>query len=482
MPRSSVDPMDLNDHRRAIWRKRWRVLLLSLLVAVVVYAHSQSLDDVFSADARLQVDAAGSAADLRSDQAQFLATTFAALVSSNDVVKDATARSGLKIDETTAGHRLSAAAASTPGFITVSATGPTGTAARALAQAGADALAAAVAESTKANLSEQLAPIDAQLTELLAALRTSATGSVERDVLQAQYQAALGRRTDLAAQGTDAVRVVDTATAPTAPVAPTPARDALLALIVALIVNAELVVALEALSGRLSGGDDEVVRMTGLPVLTRIPDGDPRDAVEALRVLRTSLLFLESPGDVRCLAVVGVEGGVGTTFVATGLAAATAGLDLPVVLIDGDLRSPGVGRTFHVPDRPGLGDLVPGDDPCTLLVPAPDHPYLRVLPAGTPPDDPAGLLSGRFRGIVSRLADADLIVVDTPPARAFAETAAIAAQCDLCVVVIDRGTTRRRSVVELVESLRRVGANPVGIVLNREESAATTSRSPRGRR
>lgn len=474
--------MDLTDHGRAIWRKRWRVLLLSLVVAGVVYARSASLDEVFVAEARLQVDPAGRAIDVGSDQAQFLATTYAALVSSNEVVQDAVTRSRLRIDASTADHRLSASAAATPGFIAVSASGPSAADARALAQGGAEALRAAVAAASQARIDEQLAPVDAQLAELLIALRATAAGSVERDVVQAQYQAALGRRTELAAQGNDSLRVIDAAVAPSGPIAPTPARDALLALIVALIVNAELVVALEALSGRLSGDDGEVVRVTGLPVLTRIPDGSARDAVESLRVLRTSLLFLEAPGGVRCLAVVGAQGGVGTTFVATGLASATAGLDLPVVIIDGDLRSPAVGRALRVPDRPGLGDLVAGEDPSSLLVPAPDHAYLRVLPAGTASDDPAGLLSGRFRGIVNKLADADLIVVDTPPARAFAETTAIAAQCDLCVVVIDRRTTGRREVVELVESLRRVGANPVGIVLNREAGAVSAPRAPRGRR
>ncbi len=474
--------MDLNDHRRAIWRRRWRVVLLSLLVAGAVYARSRSLDEVFTADARLQVEPGGTGADPKGDQAQFLATTYAELVSSNAVVADAVRRSGLDLRSSEADDRLSAQESETPGFLTVAAVGPSPEAALALAQGGSEALASSVTAMAEERLADQLAPIDVQLEQLLAALRATSPTSVERDVLQAQYQSALARRTDLASQGTDRLRVVDAATTSSTPVAPTPARDALLALLVALIVNAELAVALEALSGRFSGRDDEVVRVTGLPVLTRIPDAAHGDPVEALRVLRTSLLFLESPGGVRCLAVVGVDEGVGTTFVATGLAAATAGLELPVVLIDGDLRSPGAGTTFGVPDRPGLGDLGPGDDPASLLVPAPDCPYLRILPAGTPSDDPAGLVSGRFRDVVDRLADADLIVVDTPPAGAFAETAAIAAQCDLCVVVIDRGTTRRKTAVELIESLRRVGANPVGIVLNREASASGTPRSRAARR
>lgn len=474
--------MDLNDHRRAIWRRRWQVVLLSLLVAGAVYAHSRSLDEVFTAQARLQVEPGGATANVQSDQAQFLATSYAELVSSNAVVDDAAFRSKLPLEPVEAADRLSAEASATPGFLTVAATGPSPEAARALAQGGADALASSVTSSAEARLADQLVPIDSQLEQLLAALRASSVDSVERDVLQAQYQSALARRTDLAAQGNDRLRVVDAAMAGSTPVAPTPGRDALLALIVALIINAELAVALEALSGRFSSGEDDVVRATGLPVLSRIPDAGHGDPVEALRVLRTSLLFLESPGGVRCLAVVGVDEGVGTTFVATGLAVATAGLELPVVLIDGDLRSPGVGPTFGVRDRRGLGDLGLGDDPATLLVPAPNHPYLRILPAGTPSDDPAGLVSGRFRGVIDRLADADLIVVDTPPAGVFAEAAAIAAQCDLCVVVIDRGTTRRKTVVELVESLRRVGAKPVGIVLNREASPGATSRSRSARR
>ncbi len=458
--------MDVEDHRRAIWRRRRQILALSFVIAVLVFARSSGIDDVYGSDARLQALPGGAGADVPESRASFLATTYAALLGSDAVAERAASDSGLHLDESAAADRLSASVSSTAGFLTVSATGPSAEDAQALAQAAAEALSASVSSSEAARISSLLTPIDDQLDQLLSDLRAAPEESVERDVLQAQYQAVLARRTELAAQQPDELRVVDAAEAGGAPLSPTPARDAVLAFVVAMIVNAELAVLLEAVSGRFSGRDEEVTRLTGLPVLTRIPHADQGDTVEALRVLRTNLLYLEVPGGViRCLGVLGVGEGVGTSFVAAGLASATAALALPVVLVDADLRSPSIGGIFGVPDDRGLGDLHPDDDPTRLLLPAPGHTHLEILPAGNLSADPAAALSGRFRegfrDLVDRMPDADLIVVDTPPGGAFAETAAVAAQCDVCVVVIDRRTTRRKAALE-AHRVAAAGRGPAG--------------------
>ena len=111
-----------------------------------------------------------------------------------------------------------------------------------------------------------------------------------------------------------------------------------------------------------------------------------------------------------------------------------------------------------------------------------------MIPAGAQVADPSGLLGGGFRQVLTLISAADLIVVDTPAAGLFAEATAIAAQCDATIVVIDATNTHRRALTRLVENLRRVNANPVGIVLNRvdpDRGRPTTttawSRGPRPR-
>ncbi len=59
------------------------------------------------------------------------------------------------------------------------------------------------------------------------------------------------------------------------------------------------------------------------------------------------------------------------------------------------------------------------------------------------------------------------MVVDSPPARLFADALNVAAQCDATVFVIDVKTSRRRNVRGSVDSFQRAGANVIGTVVNR---------------
>jgi Mrp family chromosome partitioning ATPase len=60
-----------------------------------------------------------------------------------------------------------------------------------------------------------------------------------------------------------------------------------------------------------------------------------------------------------------------------------------------------------------------------------------------------------------------LVVVDTAPVSLFADAVAVASQCDATVFVLDMKSSRKRAVRTAIETLRRGGANVVGVVVNR---------------
>jgi Mrp family chromosome partitioning ATPase len=70
---------------------------------------------------------------------------------------------------------------------------------------------------------------------------------------------------------------------------------------------------------------------------------------------------------------------------------------------------------------------------------------------------------------------AELVVVDTPAGGLFADALAIASQCDATIIVVDAQNSRRRPVRNLVENLRQVAAQPIGVVLNKTEPAPRPS-------
>src|SRR5690606_14398984 len=85
---------------------------------------------------------------------------------------------------------------------------------------------------------------------------------------------------------------------------------------------------------------------------------------------------------------------------------------------------------------------------------------------------PAELLgSARMRDLVDRLRGVfDLIVFDSPPALVATDAALLAAACDATLVVAASAQTKAEEVKETLEELGRVGANVVGVVLNRFDS------------
>lgn len=471
--------MDLAEHLRLIWRRKVRVVGVALVIAAAVYLRSNSLPEVFTSDAQLSVTSGRATAGESGgqDDTLFLAATFAERATTDPVLADAVDRSKLPISVGTASGRTTVSASGDVGFLTVTCTGPTPDAAQALTQGVADALIAVVDQQQQTQREELVAPIQAQLDDLETQIGAAVPGSPQATALEFQYQALLAQRADLSTRPLDRVEVIQPAQSSPDPVAPTPLRDAVLALLVAFVVNAELAVLIEALSGRFSVEDigDELPKATGLPILARVPRGDGPEVVEAFRTLRTNLMFLNSRAQVRTLAVVGVEPGCGKSYTAIGLATAVADLELPVVLVDGDLRRPVIHQRLRISSKPGLGDLRSKDDLERVARPVFEHDFLRVIPAGSRVDDPSSLLGGGFREVLLMISDADLIVVDTPAAGLFAEATAIAAQCDATIVVLDATNAKRRQIVELVESLRRVTANPVGIVLNKVDPGPRTS-------
>jgi Mrp family chromosome partitioning ATPase len=60
----------------------------------------------------------------------------------------------------------------------------------------------------------------------------------------------------------------------------------------------------------------------------------------------------------------------------------------------------------------------------------------------------------------------DFVVIDSPPAGAVTDATVLAARVDGVLLVIEPKHTRLPSAVQVVQQLRRAGANVVGLVFN----------------
>ncbi len=467
--------MGVTEHLRVIWRRKWRILAIALVLAGIVYARSDAAPEEYRAEAVLSVSPGRAGGPTNAD---FLARSYAALAETRPVVGRAVDEGELRLGASAARDQVSSKATG-DGFLTVTGDGPSPRRAELLASSVADALVTTVQTRQETARQEALTPSAAELADLERQLssRDLAADAPLRTALLARYSELTRAVTEARLRPLDRVEVVSPARAATAPVAPMPERDGLLTFLAALLAFSLLAVLVEVLSDRFSTERpaEEATRVTGLPVLAEIPRAGGPEVIEAFRTLRTSLMFMSTSERLRTLAIVSVDPGSGKTFTALNLAREAAALEVPVVLIDGDLRRPILHDRLGLPRSPGLSEALAGRTDTSGI----GHlvqGWLRVVPSGAPVADPAGLFGGRsFREALDGMTWAELVVVDTPAGGLFADALAIASQCDATIIVVDAQNSRRRPVRNLVESLRQVSAQPIGLVLNKTEPAARPS-------
>lgn len=203
-------------------------------------------------------------------------------------------------------------------------------------------------------------------------------------------------------------------------------------------------------------------------------EGFQRLAVNVRFLLATVRKSRESPV---VTLVTSAQSSEGKTVTACNLAVTASRLGLRVVLIDADLRRAGAAARFGFGDPPGLSDLLVSDDsPDGYLIEV-GVERLKFLPAGTIPPNPAALLSSaRMRMVLAELAaEADLVVLDSPPLTAVADTLELAILADLVLVVAREGVSHRRDLVTVMESLRHVGTASISAVYNSSDDGGRKS-------
>jgi capsular exopolysaccharide synthesis family protein len=226
---------------------------------------------------------------------------------------------------------------------------------------------------------------------------------------------------------------------------------------------------------RVAPHDDAVL---GQPVMSRIPgiersEKRQRDVLDRFGVLKTNLDFFdEDPARVIVVTSPGV--GEGKTTISSNLAIACAADGERTVLIEADLRRPGLTEgvvgTAAKRSNVGLSNyLIGAASEQDILKTHPGHPDLQIIWAGLTPPNPAALLgSQRLDALLDSLRlDHDRIIIDTCPISVGADASVIASRADGALYVIDERKTKRAEAQAGLNQLRGVRARLLGVVLNR---------------
>jgi succinoglycan biosynthesis transport protein ExoP len=199
-----------------------------------------------------------------------------------------------------------------------------------------------------------------------------------------------------------------------------------------------------------------------------LPDRTVTGFEEAVRTLRNSILLGSFDHRLRSLMVTSATPSEGKTTTAVHLAIAHAQQKHRTLLIDCDLRRPGVHTKLGINPESGLAAVLQnGMQWREKLVKLPELDDLDILPTGSSSRRAADLIGRRLPEILEEAShEYDLIIVDSPPILGFPEPLQMAAAVDGVVMVAKAGETNRKTVGSALSTLQRVRANVVGLVLN----------------
>jgi capsular exopolysaccharide synthesis family protein len=193
-------------------------------------------------------------------------------------------------------------------------------------------------------------------------------------------------------------------------------------------------------------------------------------AAQQYRVLLHRIDRLAERRPVRVLAVTSAARGEGRTTTAANLALTAARDGRPTLLLEADLRRPSLANLLELVPRAGLAEVVAGTAEIGAAI-AHVGP-LAVLCAGDVRDAGETLRNPRVATVMEALrASYALVVVDAPPALAFADGDRLAGAADAAVLVVRAHETPRAIVKFALEAL---GDRAAGIVLNGLDPVAST--------
>jgi capsular exopolysaccharide synthesis family protein len=193
------------------------------------------------------------------------------------------------------------------------------------------------------------------------------------------------------------------------------------------------------------------------------------EAAEAYRALRTSILLSSFGAPPKVILVTSALPQEGKTTISANSALVLAQGGSRVLLVDADLRRPGVGKLFDQRPCGGLSTLISGVHKVgDVVVPIADVPNLWILPAGPIPPQPAELLSSAV--MTHHLArwrnEFDHIIIDSPPCLSVTDAVVLSPMVDRVILVARSGQTTKLALRRACDLLLQVNARVMGIVLN----------------
>ncbi len=455
---NQVVEIDLMKLLKLLWKRKWIIIVVTLLFGIAFYCYSRfMITPTYRAGILMYVNNNNlkevsentynanyiSAADISASIQ--LVNTYAAIIKSENFMKDVVAELGMDINPSALKGMTSIGAVNETEVFQVVVTSPD-------------------------------PQLSADIANAIAKVAPTAIGEI--------------------VEGSSA-KVVDYATVPKGKSAPNNAKNAAMGAVIGLVLSAIIILIIGLADRRIKEVTD-FESWDDIPLLGSIPDFDdlvrgkhiygseaklvgksknvlrehtilskktPFAISEAYKSLRTNLDFSMSESVCKTVVITSANQGETKSTTSVNLAITIALAKQRVLLIEGDLRLPHVAKVLKLPAEPGLSNVLIGK---SKIADAIYHLSngLDVMPAGSVPPNPSELLGlaamDELLAILKK--KYDFVIIDSAPACAVTDAAILARKSDGVIFVVRRNAARTDHVNEGLNALNMAGAKIVGFV------------------
>ena len=500
------DSISLSDYLGVVWRRKWIVVIVTVLVAAAAALYARHEQTLYSATATVIAQSQNQGAANAKATSATWASDNQGVVNQLGLARQIGAQLrhalGSRPAATLAGQVSATPNAAGNGLL-ISAHDPSSTNAILIANAYAGGLGNYIQDTLLNGPNGLRAKASAAYAQLnaddAAYLHAKSTNNAAQEAALSS-KAAIDQQTlrQINSQITTIETSQPTATQATSATQTQPklALDVAIGAALGFVVGIVLGFLQDLLDTRVRSSD-EVGRRLRLPLLAKVPqpvkgagavamldEPSPRQrpVAEAYRILKLNLLSALRARGVRTVMLTASGDNEGTSTVAANLAVVLARNGMHVVLVDANLRTPSLHRLFGLDAGSGLADVVEGRARLTDVLRVIDVEHhteaqartngggsdglLELLPAGTSPADSADLLDNRVAtALLNSLRDrADIVLIDAPAALPTTDAMVLATKVDAVIAIARNRLASRPQMVALRQAVANVPALAIGFV------------------
>lgn len=294
-----------------------------------------------------------------------------------------------------------------------------------------------------------------------------------RDIKQELYIFLMQKAEETAISKTSNISVaklIDPPKADNRPISPKKNVVYFIGLMLGLIIPAAVLIISDLLKTTVSSKED-ILNATTIPIIGEINHNSSDDNLivanqgrsaisEQFRALRTNLSFYLKNENEKVILLTSSMSGEGKSFTAINLGNILALAGKKVLLMELDLRKPGLSAKLGIANDIGFSTYTISSEVKieNIIKPLKVNPNMFIISSGPLPPNPAEtLMSEHMPGLISKLKEQfDYIIMDAPPIGIITDAQLLAVYADVTLYLVRQKVTQR-SQLKSAEELRKSG-------------------------